>query len=326
MRKYLLAVIVLLSMYACKSNNKSSVDSKSSDTDKGTKNADQSDFFKTYNNLRLPFSVTDTDMAELPKTDTISYSLFTQFVPDTIFNNPFGKNRKLSIYPVGKIEQKGKENYFVTYAKDKNRSAVYLSVYDKKKFSTGMPLIVSDEDDIVNTASIDKKLSIVISKEWKVKNDMFYKRSIYAYNNAGIFTTVLTETNEDRRAESGILNPFDTFPKKYKYSGDYTKGKKNVLYIRDGKTPGQYLFFVHFESDKEDEPCTGELKGALKMISDKAGVYTGNGDPCVLNLSFKGNEVQVKETGSCGNYRGIKCFFNDTYTKKKEQKASQKKK
>ena len=36
--------------------------------------------------------------------------------------------------------------------------------------------------------------------------------------------------------------------------------------------------------------------------------------------------VKVKENGSCGNNRGIKCFFNDTYTKKKEAKPASKKK
>lgn len=326
MRMYLVAVIVLLSMHACKNNKNGNADNKSSNVGNGGKSSSTDEFFKAYNKLNIPFTVTDTDMSALSKTDTIGYALFTQFVPDTVFNNPFGKNRKLSIYPIGKIEQKGKENYFATFVKDKNRSAVYLLVFDKKRFTVSMPLVTSNEDDIVNTASIDKKLSININKEWKVKNDMFYKRIIYAYNNAGIFTTVLTETNEDRTAKGGVLNPLETFPKKNKYSGDYTKGKKNVLFIRDGKNAGQYLFFIHFESDKEDEPCGGELKGSLKLISDKAAVYNVTGDPCVLNLSFKGDKAEVKETGGCGNYRGIKCFFNDTYIKKKESKPLLKKK
>lgn len=320
MRKYLLAVIILISIFACQSKKPEKT------ADNIEKTSGSGEFFNAFNPLKLPFTVTDTDMKQLAATDTIGYSLFAQFVPDTIFNNSFGKNRKLSIYPVGKILRKGKENYFVVFIKDKNHSEVYLFVYDKNKFVTGMPLVIGNDDNILNTASIDKKLSIVINKEWKVKNDIFYKRTIYAYNTAGVFTTVLTETNEDRTEEGGVLNPIDTFPKKYKYSGDYTKGKKNVLFIRDGKLPGQYLFFVHFQSENEEEPCGGELRGSFKMISDKAGRFMGNGDPCVLNFSFKRNEAQVKETGSCGNYRGIKCFFNDTYLKKKETKPTAKKK
>ncbi len=319
MTKYMVTVIIILvSTWACKSK-------KTGDTTNISPETETKEFFEAYKKLKLPFSVSDTNIREAADTNTINYPIFTQFVTDTIFNNPFGKNRKLYIHPIGKIEQKGKETYLATLVSDKKDSAIYLSVYDKKKIVVSMPLVVTgDNDNTINSASIDPKLSIVINKEWIVKNKSFYRRTIYAYNSMGVFTTVLTETNEERDVISGGSNPLDTFPKKFKYSGDYTKGSKNVLFIRDGKKMGEYLFFVHFEGENKDEPCGGELRGSLKMVSDKAGTYTVNGDPCVLNLSFTANQVKVKETGSCGNYRGIKCFFNDTYTKKTE-KASVKK-
>lgn len=320
MRKYSTTVIVILvSILGCKSKKNNDAANISAMT--GT-----TEFFEKYKKLKLPFNVADTNMKEIIDTNTISYRTFTQFVPDTIFNNPFGKNRKLSIYPLGKIEQKGKETYFATLVRDKKEAAVYISVYDKKKIIVSMPLVVAGNDpDIITSAFIDPKLSIGINKEWTVKNERFYKRTIYVYNNSGVFTTVLTETNEEHNVVSGGLNPLDTFPKRFKYSGDYAKGKKNALFIRDGKKTGEYLFFVHFESQNKDETCGGELRGSFKMVSDKAGIYNGDGDQCVLNLSFTTNQVKVKETGGCGNYRGIKCFFNDTYTKKKEPKASLKK-
>jgi hypothetical protein len=214
--------------------------------------------------------------------------------------------------------QKGKETYLASLVSGKNNAAVYLTVYDKNKYTTNLPLLVTKRDDVMNSASIDKKLTVVLNKEWSVKNDVYYDRTIYAYNNVGVFTTVLTETNEERRGEAAVLNPFDTFPKKYKYSGDYFKGSTNFLFIRDGTVADEYRFFVHFANDDKSDPCGGEIKGIFKMVSDKAGVFNGNGDPCVLDLSFSTAGVNVKETGSCGNYRGIKCFFNDTYTKKKE--------
>ncbi len=314
--KYLAALFILISLFACKNKKKLS----------GGQHVEATEFFDAYSTLKLPFSVSDTSMTDAADTNTISYSVFTQFVPDSIFKNPFGKERRLTIHPIGKIEQKGKETYFTTLVNSKNQSAVYLTVYDKNKFTASMPLVISDDDEKVTTASIDPKLSIVINKEWTVKDDLFYNRIIYAYNNVGIFTTVLTETNEDRKAEVSASNPLDTFPKKYKYSGDYIKGAKNFASLRDGKKPNEYLFFVHFESDNEEEPCAGELKGMLTMISEKAGVYTSNGDPCKLDFTFTATEVKVKETGSCGNYRGIKCFFNHNFVKKKEAKASSKKK
>jgi hypothetical protein len=284
------------------------------------------DFFNEYNKLKLPFTVNDSTMRKLPDTATIDYAEFKQFIPDTVFNNPFGTERKFVLHPIGKIE-KDKETYLTTYVTSKGHSAIYLSVFNNKKFSVSMPLIVSNTDDVNDAASIDKKLSIVISKEWTDKDDLLYNRIIYAYNNVGMFTTILTETNEERsNVEAAILNPLDTFPKKNKYSGDYLKGKKNLLSLRDGKTPTQYMFFIHFqnEGDEETEACGGELKGQLNMVSEKTGVFSQVGDPCMIDFTFAGNEIKIKENNSCGNHRGIKCFFNDTYTRKKETKQGAK--
>jgi hypothetical protein len=317
MRKYLALAFILISLLAaCKDKKKLS----------GEQAVEADEFFNAYDDLKLPFNVSDSNLRRVGDTNTISYKIFTQFVNDTIFNTPFGKDRKFVIHPVGKFGEKGKETYFTTLVTSKNNAAVYLSVFDSNQFKASMPLVVSNDDEKVTTATIDKKLSITINKEWTIKDDIFYNRMIYAYNNVGIFTTVLSETNEDRRAEKIVANPLDTFPKKYKYSGDYTKGSKNIVSIRDGKNPDEYLFFVYFENGNQEEPCAGELRGTMKMISEKAGVYQGEGDPCKLGFTFSSAGITVKETGSCGNYRGIKCFFNDTYTKKKETKAVTKKK
>src|SRR5205085_6113354 len=178
MRIYLVWSVILLSLYACGNKKKAP----------GNQHVEATEFFAAYGPLKLPFNVADTNMKKVADTNTISYATFTQFVPDSIFNNPFGKDRKLTIHPIGKIEQKGKETYFATLVNSKNNSAIYLSVYDKNKFTASMPLVVSDDDEEVTTAAIDKKLSIVINKEWTVKNDIFYNRAIYAYNNVGIFT------------------------------------------------------------------------------------------------------------------------------------------
>ncbi len=58
----------------------------------------------------------------------------------------------------------------------------------------------------------------------------------------------------------------------------------------------------------------------LPFKTPTSAVFIENGDPCVIDFTFKLNQVQVKEQGSCGSHRGIKCFFNDTYTKPKEAK------
>jgi hypothetical protein len=314
MVKYVITALLFIVLLSCKDKGKKKLS--------GSDQIQANEFFGVYDPLKLPFAVTDTTMNKLADTSTIDYSIFTRFVPDTIFINPFGKDRKLTIHPIGKIEVKGKETYLASYVASKKQSAIYLSVFNKEKFTVNMPLLISNSDSAVDAATIDKKLSIVLNKEWTQKNDYLYRRTIYAYNNIGVFTTILTETNEERSNAQTIINPLDTFPKRNKFSGDYLNGKKKFLSIRDGKSAGEYLFFVHFENNNEEEECGGELKGRFNISADNKGVYSQTGDPCGIEFTLSATEVQVKENGSCGNYRGIKCFFNDTYSRKKEPKPA----
>ena len=318
MRKCILALFIVITFFACK-NKKVSL--------QGDQQVELNDFVEAYPKTELPFSVVDTSMENIADTTTINYNIFSQFVPDTLLNEPFGKDRKLTIYPVARFEVKDKEKYLVTYVQAKNKEAVYVIVLDSKnKFSAFLPLVATNTDkQTVTTTTIDKKLGININREWKVDETLYYQRNTYAYNNVGMFTLVLNETNDQRKKAETEINPLDTFPKKNKFSGDYYKGKTNFISLRDGKDAQTYQFFVHFENDDEDK-CSGELKGDLTITSPTTAIYRENSDPCVIDFILTGNQVKVKEKGSCGNYRGIKCFFNDTYTKKKEPKVEKKKK
>ncbi len=283
------------------------------------------EFAESFPVVKLPFSISDTTFNKVAETASLSRETFRMFVPDSLLASRFLKDTSYIIKPVGKIASKGKEDYLAVYAQGKQKSGVYLLVFNNKKFSTGMPLIESNKDTALHTASIDHKLSIVINAEWMVNNTLMYNRTIYAYNNVGVFTTVLTETNVPRVVNaSTVINPLDTFPAKNKYSGDYLKGKKNLLSLRDGASANEYRFFVHFVTDGENA-CGGDLKGEMKMASANAGIYNSSGDPCIIDFVFSGSQVKVKEQGSCGNYRGITCFFNDTYTRRKEPKLKSKK-
>lgn len=306
MIRSLMILLISVSLTACNDDAKQS----GTDTPLGK-------LFSEYEALKLPFNMADSALKLAAKKDTASLSLFRQVVADTVLSQLFSTEKKLRLFPVGKIEQKEKESYLLSRIVGQQKSVLLLTVFDKGKFTTSMALLVSDNDDVLNTAAIDKKLSVVINREWTTNNNFFYDRIIYAYNNVGVFTTVLTETNEERAAARGIVNPLDTFPARLKYSGDYSLDSKNVLFIRDGAGNNQYLFYIYFENESGGQVCKGEAKGRLNMVTEKEGTFTGSNDPCVLNFSFAGNQVKVKETGTCGNYRGIKCFFNHSFTKKK---------
>src|SRR4028119_1830180 len=101
MAKSLVALLFIAAVFGCKDNKKTAAN------DSGQ----SEDILNAYKELKLPFSVTDSTMEKVADTSTISFPFFTQFVPDTIFNNPFGKDRKLTIRPIGKIQVKNKETY-----------------------------------------------------------------------------------------------------------------------------------------------------------------------------------------------------------------------
>jgi hypothetical protein len=99
-----------------------------------------------------------------------------------------------------------------------------------------------------------------------------------------------------------------------KISGYYVKDKKNLISIRDGSKPGKILFFIHFE--KNNGECVGELKGEASVIKPNLAQYAAAGDPCSLEFGFASNKLSIKELQGCGNYRGVRCFFEGSYPKK----------
>ncbi|MEO6914286.1 MAG: hypothetical protein ABI151_00390, partial [Chitinophagaceae bacterium] len=98
--------------------------------------------------------------------------------------------------------------------------------------------------------------------------------------------------------------------------GDYTRDKRNIVSIRDGRKPGKLAFFVHFQKDNGD--CSGELKGEADVRSPKIAVYRAQGNPCELEFLFDGNKVTLREVAACGSYRDIRCFFEGSFNRKKE--------
>jgi hypothetical protein len=127
---------------------------------------------------------------------------------------------------------------------------------------------------------------------------------------------VMTDELEDKATE--LINPIDTFPRKNKWSADYTNGPMNLVSVRDGRRNDRISFFIHF--DKNNGECTGELKGEAIIRSSNTAEFKVDGDPCVLSFNFSSSSVRLKETEGCGNHRGMQCLFDGSFTKKKETK------
>ena len=312
--KRCLPILLLLAVWGCKE--------KKLDLS-GEVPVSVSDFMAVFPKLNLPYVVADTNIHKVGDTISIGTKALTQFFPDSSLTPVVGTYRKLIIHPVGKIE-KEKENYILVSLAAKKNTHLVVFVTDKKnKFLASKEILRTGMDeDYTHSVSINREPTFLISQEKMGKdNNTQFTRTGWIYSSTGVFMVVINDSNEDPKKTS-VINPIDTLPRKNKYSGDYVQDKKNYISIRDTKKPNTYIFFIHFE--KNEGSCTGELKGELKMKDASTAQFHENGDPCVIDFKFEENEISLKEKGTCGNHRGIKCFFDDTFIKKKEPRSSKK--
>jgi hypothetical protein len=314
--------LLLVLLVACKEKKK-----QLSDTEPVVY-ADFIDFFPV---IKLPFEFADTSLlTKTPDSRRIGNKFFKQFVPDSVAQSLFGKGSKPQFFPIGKIEVKDGETYVFVKAVQAAKQVVVIAVFDKEKFVTAMPAVVISGNPKPNDRSLvnmDSRYTITtLRQKTATDGQVVYNKKVYVYNNAGVFTMILTESNDRNNAEARIINPIDTLATMHKLTGDYMQDKKNIVSFRDGRKAGFLLFFIHFE--KEGGACKGELKGDAKITSPNSARYTESNGTCSIDFSFSGNTVTMKEVEGCGSYRDIKCFFEGNYTRKKRaiQKNQKKKK
>jgi hypothetical protein len=282
-----------------------------------------SDFVQAFKPIKGNYTLSDTDFIKKADTLKIGVKALHQFLPDSTISQMVKNEKKETIYPVGVIE-KETEKYFLILVKSKKVAKLFTYVTDQKMNYLGFKELLSNEDKdaYARSVSINKEPTFVISKETYDNNkELKFSRSGWIFNAGAGFMIVVNDSNETPQ-NNVVINPLDTLPSFAKLSGDYIKNEKNYISIRDGKDAKTYLFFIHFEKNNAD--CIGELKGTFTLSSPVAGQFTQNGDPCIIDFSFSGNTVRVKEQGTCGNHRGIKCFFDDSFTRKKPSKSKKK--
>lgn len=315
-RVFSLLFVLLILVLACKSRKK---------TMTGEDTVTIEDFIGFFPDTSLPFTIADTQINhKLSDSLLISGKIFSQFAPDSVYSNDYGIKNKPKLYAIGKITDPGKETYLLLKAATTEKQIAYILCFDKDyKFKASMELIRNNPDRKISViGSIDNKLTITKKETRKAKDaQLYYKLNAYVYNTAGAFTLIKIESNEPVVTKT-VYNPIDTLTQKDKLSGDYIKNSRNFVSVRDGKNARKFLFFVHFETDDD---CSGELKGEATLIKPNLAQYRKVGDACVLRLLFSGNKVTLIEEQACGNYRGIKCSFDGTYTKKKTSNLKSKK-
>ncbi len=313
MKKTLIIFLLLFLIVSCKNKK-----IKLADND----TVEIADFVEFFPEIKLPFQIDDTLlMRKETDSSTIGYKIFTQFIPDSVITRQFAQESKLKIYPLGRVSIKKLETYLFLKTISSSKKAVFvIALSNNNKFIAGMPLVVVDKDpSTLQMGLMDKKYTITQTIQKKKPDGEFTEiKSVYILNTeARNFSLIMTDQGIAEQ-EREIINPIDTLPHKNKFSGNYIKDKRNYVSIRDGKKPSEILFFAHFEKDNGE--CTGELKGEASIHGIKTALYRAIGNPCVLEFTFTGSTVSLKEQQACGSYRDIKCFFDGSFIKNKESK------
>jgi hypothetical protein len=292
---------------------------KNAKEDAASTKIEPDDFQAMFRKLNLPLNFADSSLTRKAGDSTLSWVVYKQFLPDSLIQKLFGKSVKPRLFATGRLLVKNAETYLFIKAVTPQKKILFVACFDKDlKFRTGMPLLIHDaESELRYAAGIDNKYTISVSRFRKdAEGRIFFVRTVYVYNEEGVFTLIMRESNEGKPKIAQIYNPVDTLSHKHKFTGDYIQDKRNFISFRDGKNNSVLRFFVHFEKDNGN--CNGELKGEARFVSSNVARYIANGDPCSLEFDFSEKNVRMKELEGCGNHRDIRCFFDGTYNKHKE--------
>ncbi len=277
-------------------------------------------FSKMFPAASLPYQLTDSGLEKINDTTVIRSPEFARLIPDSIKNRIFSKSSRVKFSPIMKVPEPKAETYFLVKASAGSKKAALLVSFDAAgNYAATLPFLVPDDDaGTSQSTSMDRSYTISRNVVRRKNNEIIGEgKNVYVYNSeAKQFTLIMTDLLDEQNAE--LINPIDTLPRTRKFAGDYVKGKRNIVSIRNGRTANQAIAFVHLENNEGD--CIGELKGELLFTSSTKAVYRQGGDPCVLEFSFTATSVSLKEAEGCGNHRGLDCKLEGTFSRKKEAK------
>ncbi|OMP80300.1 hypothetical protein [[Flexibacter] sp. ATCC 35208] len=305
MNKLLIAALALGLFASCKSGGKKS----------GADAITFKEFRQSFADSKLPYKLTPELLTSKTGDSTaIDTALISRFLVDTLAKADFPTG-KVSYYPL--VSLTGKQiNYLVIKAEDKNTTAAYLCVFDKKDHYLSRVQVawLNSKSNKKEYFSIDSKEMVKITTETEVTpGHTGTTENFYSVEANG--STALIMTNSTGEAAPGqLFNPIDTLPKKNKFSGDYAAGENSIVSIRDGKDAKSFLFFISFA---KESGCKGEISGTGHFAGANKGEFTDKDTECGIAFQFSASKLTIKEIGGCGAYRGIRCLFEGGFTKKK---------
>ena len=275
------------------------------------------EFVSFFPDARFPYTISDSVLNRKEK-DSLKISLvaFKNFIPDSVFKKYFGAKGKPRLFPLVKGKDSDENIFLFIKSVATGKKAFVFCFTPKLEYINSKEIAETDKDpNFRQYCEVNRNMNFKIVEERKRGDQYDIKENNFFLDNSGQFRTAVIISNKDLSDEVPV-NPIDTLPKKNKYSADYAQDKKNIVSIRDGMNSKEFVFFIHFS--KQNGDCMGELKGKAEFIATNKARFTDKTGPCAIDFIFTNTSVSIKESGGCGSYRGITCFFEGSYAKKKE--------
>lgn len=275
----------------------------------------ENEFTRLFPAINLKYQLSDSLLARTGKNEK-PIAAGKNYIPDSLIQSVFGKGAKPKFYPLGKVANGSEELYVLVNGADGDKQAVFLLCFDGAlNYKDGLVFCETDNDPkTFCSASIDKSFNIMIRKEiHHSREDISVVDRALVFNAEGFFMDVM---NNDPEQKLAIVNPIDTLSAKGKFSGDYAaSAAQNFISIRDGKDSNEFVFYYYMD---KGEDCRNTIRDVARFTSKNTAVFKKDGDPCVFTFTFGNNLVTLKEEDGCGNYRGLNCTLNGSFSKKKK--------
>jgi hypothetical protein len=277
------------------------------------------DLVKVFNPAKLPINLSDTSLKQFSDSIQISRNALSQIIPAAVLEKILAaKNKKATLHPLFKIE-KETEYYLLLKIKHPKKTEIGILVFNKENkfldYKSIIEFIKGNSRENDKSLYINNEPSFLLEEDNYNKDNVLYnEKKAWAFSD-GAFKTIYFDNNI-KLANKNIINPIDTLPSRNEFSGNYGQDAKNFITLRDNGATDKYQFFLHTE---KGEACIGELKGILKFKKNMA-TYSEKGDACHIQFIIQDNNISIKEDGNCGNHRGIKCSFDESFNRKKKLK------
>lgn len=276
------------------------------------------DLVKVFNPATLPINISDTSLKKFKDSVVIGRKALSQIVPDTILEKIVpAKNKKTTIHPLFKID-KETEYYLLIKIKQPKKEEIGILVFNKENKFLDFKSIIefTNNNNEGKSLYINNEPSFLLEEmKYNKDNVLIKEKKAWAFSDS-VFQIIYFDNNE-KLVNKSIINPIDTLPSMNEFSGNYENDSKNFISLRDNGANNKYQFFLHTE--KLDGTCIGELKGILDFKKNVA-TFSEKADACHIQFTITGNNISIKEDGNCGNHRGIKCSFDEQFTRKKRVK------